>query len=77
MTMIANYPTKKECRANIGRRLRYTETSMFGPEYRQNGVIYVANRPEITGSGHYWDAAITMKDGLISEVAQHGNVSSV
>lgn len=69
MTMIANYPTKKECRANIGRRLRYTETSMFGPEYKQNGVLFVCNRPQITGSGREWFGQITMKDGLISEVS--------
>ena len=33
--MILNYPSKKELKENIGQSLRYTETSMFGPEYKR------------------------------------------
>lgn len=68
MTLIANYPTKKACKEAIGQSLRYTETSMFGEEYRSNGVLTVANRPHITRQGREWFDRITMVDGKISKV---------
>ena len=68
MTLIANYPTKKACREAIGRRLSYTETSMFGSEYKPDGVLVVCNRPHITGFGREWFGQVTMKDGLIVRV---------
>jgi len=68
MTLIACYPSKKECKAAIGKPLRYIETSMFGPEYRDNGTITVANRPHITRLGREWFGQITIKDGLIVAV---------
>jgi hypothetical protein len=69
MTMIAVYPSKKVLKENIGKRLRYQETSMFGPEYRDNGVLTVANRPHITGIGREFFAQVTMKDGIIIKVS--------
>jgi hypothetical protein len=69
MTMIAVYPSKKVLKENIGQRLRYQETSMFGPEYRDNGVLTVANRPHITGIGREFFAQVTMKDGIIIKVS--------
>ena len=33
MTMIFDYPSKKVLKENIGKPLRYQETSMFGEEY--------------------------------------------
>ena len=63
--IIANYDTKKACKAAIGQPLRYTETSVFGAEYRPNGMLTVAHRPHITGRGREWFAQITMRDGLI------------
>ena len=66
--LIAKYPSKKECKANIGKRLRYIETSMFGEEYKDNGSFTVANRPHITGLGREWFGQIVMKDGLITSV---------
>ena len=74
MTLIARYPSKKECRANIGKPLRYTETSMYGlgeiigPEYRDTGTITVANWPHITHLGRVWVGQVTLKDGLIVKV---------
>ena len=69
MTLIANYPTKKNCKENIGKRLNFIETSLFGPQYVSNGTLTVANRPHITGSGREWFGRITMKDGLIASVS--------
>lgn len=68
MTMIANYGSKKECKAHIGNELDYIETSMFGPQYKPNGILTVANRPHITGKGREWFGMVTMKDGLIVKV---------
>ena len=39
--MIVNYETKKELTKNIGKPLEYTETSMFGSEYKSNGNFVV------------------------------------
>ena len=69
MTMVVRYESKKKLKEAIGQRLRYIETSMFGPEYQDNGVLTVANRPHITGMGREFFAQVTMKDGLIQKVS--------
>lgn len=68
MTLIANYPSKKNLKENIGKRLNYIETSIFGPEYQNTGTLTVCNRPHITGQGREWFGQVTMKDGLITAV---------
>ena len=68
MTLIAKYPSKKECKAAIGKPLRYIETSMFGPEYKADGEFVVCNRPHITHIGKEWFGTVTMKNGLIANV---------
>jgi len=68
MTLVVKYPSKKELKQRIGEPLRYIETSLFGPEYRPDGVLTVANRPHITGIGREFFANVTMKDGLIQKV---------
>lgn len=69
MTMIARYATKKDLKAAIGQRLKYQETSMFGPEYRDTGLLTVCNRPHITGMGREWFAQVTMNNGIIEKVS--------
>lgn len=68
MTLIAVYPSKKLLKENIGKKLKYRETSMFGPEYKSNGSFVVCNRPHITHIGREWFAEVTMKDDLIEKV---------
>lgn len=68
MTLVVRYTSKKELKEKIGEPLRYTETSFFGPEYRRDGVITVANRPHITGMGREFFAQVTMENGLIKKV---------
>ena len=68
MTMIAIYPSKKVLKENIGNRLKYSETSIFGPEYKDNGILTVANRPHLTGIGREFFAQVTMQNGLIAKV---------
>ena len=68
--MIFNYSSKKELRNNIGKSLKYTETSFFGEEYKSNGSFAGCNRPSLpegTGTREFF-AEVTMVDDLISEV---------
>jgi hypothetical protein len=67
--IIALYASKKVLKENIGKRLNYRETSMFGAEYRPDGKFCVSNRPSITRiKGREFFAEITMRDGLIDKV---------
>ena len=66
--IIFDYPSKKVLKENIGNRLKYIETSMFGPQYVSNGTLTGANRPHITGKGREFFANVTMKDDLIIKV---------
>lgn len=66
--IIFAYPSKKDLKASIGKPLRYIETSLFGPEYQENGTLTGANRPHITGLGREFFARVTMENGLISKV---------
>lgn len=68
MTLVVVYPSKKALKEEIGKRLNYIETSLFGPEYRQDGMLTVANRPHITGMGREFFANVYMEDGLIKKV---------
>jgi|TARA_B110000879_G_scaffold306_1_gene401 hypothetical protein len=63
--IVFNYPSKKELKANIGKPLKYRETSMFGNEYVSDGYMVGANRPHITGLGREFFAEVTMKNNLI------------
>lgn len=58
-----NYKTKKELKSEVGNRLRFTETAMFGPEYKDNGDVTGAN------PAHSWYATVTMRDGKIAKVS--------
>ena len=67
--MGASYKTKKELKAAIGQPLHYEETSMtsmFGPEYKENGTFYVVG-PSPTQ--RKWFACVTMANGLIARVS--------
>ena len=68
--MILNYESKKELKENIGERLKFTETSFFGEEYKSNGTFAGCNRPSLpegTGTREFF-ASVTMVDDLISGV---------
>ena len=66
--IIFNYPSKKVLKQNIGKNLRYIETSMFGPEYRSTGKLTGANRPHITGQGREFFAVVEMENDIIRSV---------
>ena len=61
----SGYKAKKDLKAAVGQRLRYNETSMFGPEYKSTGKFCVV------GPSAYerkWFAEVEMKDNLIVKV---------
>jgi hypothetical protein len=66
--LVFNYESKKVLKESIGKPLRFIETSVFGPEYRDNGILTGANRPHITGKGREFFANVTMANGLIVSV---------
>ena len=67
--MLVHYKSKKELKKSIGEPLKYTETSLFGDEYRENGSFVVARRPHLQGGGREFFAEVTMQDGLIKSVS--------
>ena len=66
--LVVNYPSKKNLKENVGKRLSYTETSIFGNEYESNGLLTVANRPHITGLGREFFAQVTIENDIIVKV---------
>ena len=66
--LVFNYANEKDLKQSVGQRLAYIETSIFGEEYRRDGVLTGANRPHITGQGREFFANVTMRDGLIAAV---------
>ena len=67
--MLLRYESKKELKASIGKPLRYSETSMFGEEYKETGTFSGARRPHLLGgTGREFFASITMANGLIAKV---------
>ena len=66
--LVFKYKSKKDLKECIGKPLRYIETSMFGAEYKADGVLTGANRPHITGIGREFFANVTMVNGLIQGV---------
>ncbi len=67
--LCVHYESKKALKAAVGQPLRYTETSIFGPEYRPDGRLTVAGRPHMSSVvKREFFAEITMADGRIASV---------
>ena len=64
--LAATYKTKKELKGNVGKRLRFYETSMFGPEFKENGTFCVVGPSH---SERKWYAEVTIENGLIKKVS--------
>lgn len=71
MLLVIGYASKKKLKESIGSPLVYRETSVHGPEYKDNGLLTVAHRPALgyLREGREFFANVTMKDGLIEKVA--------
>jgi len=74
--IIVNYKSKKDLINNIGQKLDYTETSMFGNEYKSNGKFSACNRPSINSvlinrgilKAREFFTTVTIKNDLIFKV---------
>jgi len=67
--LILNYKSKKELKEQVGKTLDYTETSIFGPEYKSEGIIVGSNRPYSTNNkGREFFAEVKLKNNLIIKV---------
>jgi hypothetical protein len=65
MMSVSGYATKRDLKAAIGQRLRYVETSMFGPGYRSNGINPVVGP---SPQQRKWYASVHVKDDVIVKV---------
>jgi len=63
--LVAHYRTKKDLKNSIGKELRFSETSMFGPEYGPNKTLTVVGPDAYQRK---WFAMVQMKDGIIKSV---------
>lgn len=66
--LLTGYATKKELKESLGQRLKYQETSLFGPEYVSNGFVTGARRPHLLGGGREFFARIELEDDVIIAV---------
>ena len=74
--IIVNYKSKKDLKNSIGQKLDYTETSMFGNEYKENGKFSACNRPSINSvlinrgilRAREFFTTITIENDLIKKV---------
>ena len=57
------YTTKKELKQNIGKELKYFETSIFDSEYKKNGTFVGCD------VSRKFFAKVTMENDLIKKVA--------
>ena len=64
--MVANYKTKKALKEAIGGPLNYSETSIFGPEFRPHGSFCVVGP---SAYNRKWFAQVTMEGCLIKKVS--------
>ena len=64
--MGASYPTKKALKESVGKPLKYVETSIFGLEYKKNGILTVVGPDPYRN--RKWFATVIMKKGLIAKV---------
>ena len=71
--MFVHYASKKALKEQIGKPLRFTETSLFGSEYSPNGSFVASNRPgtnpQCPAGAREFFAEIEMRDGLIYKVS--------
>ena len=64
--MGAPYASKKALKENVGKPLRFIETSMFGEEYTPDGTFCVVGPCPYTN--RKWFASVTLANGLITRV---------
>lgn len=66
--LVFDYPSKKVMKECVGQKLKFFETSLFGEEYRPNGMLVGCNRPHMTGHKREFYAQVKMENGVIAQV---------
>lgn len=66
--LIFLYESKKVLKENVGKPLKYRETSLFGPEYKEGVAMVGCNRPHLTGYKREFFAQVVVRDGVILSV---------
>lgn len=66
MMGVYGYKAKKDLKASVGKPLNYVETSIFGPEYKENGSFCVVGPCAYTN--RKWFATVVMENGLVKSV---------
>ena len=61
----ALYPTKTALKQSVGKALVYNETSIFQPEYKASGKVYVVGPNKEL---RRWFAEVELKGGRICKV---------
>jgi len=71
MSLILDYPSKKNLKECIGQPLMYSDPSadIFGAKDYSNATVYGSNRPYLTGHKREFFASVVIKDGLIVKVS--------
>lgn len=64
--LVANYKTKADLKKAKGQALRFTQTSLFGPEYSPNGSFCVVGP---SAYNRKWYASVTVTNGVITKVS--------
>ena len=63
--LVAKYKTKKALKEAVGEGLLYEETSLFGAEYKDDGILTVVGPDAYKRK---WFANVSMRGGVISKV---------
>ena len=66
MLGVSGYYKKRDLKASIGKTLRFVETSLFGSEYKPDGVNVVVG-PDAYRKRE-WYAQVTCSNGIITKV---------
>lgn len=69
MTLLVHYKTKKSLKHSVGQKLKFSETSLHGNEYKADGWIDVAGRPGLSAEvKREFFAEVLMENGKIVKV---------
>ena len=71
MSLILDYPSKKNLKECIGEPLKYVDPSadIFGVKDYSNATVCGSNRPHLTGHKREFFASIVIRNGLIEKVS--------
>ena len=66
MLGVSGYSTKKALKASVGTPLNFVETSLFGPQFKPDGINVVVGPDAYKRRD--WYATVECKNGIITKV---------